>query len=381
MNDPSRDVLLKEMLIALRESQSTTTKLEAGQILANGGWAVFPLPNNMKNDFSGGDHGVRGPALSYLHATTDAGIFTEMAESVMSRHECRDVNVALAPGRCAVPLMVIDLDGGEAIDKFWAEGWSRGHADLGLWLSVKTTRPDRGGHMYFACPDDRRFGNGIHRWGGEIRCAKGHVVMPPSTTEFGRYAWRGETIVQGPEWVVEGLPASAGGNYRNVKREELGAWMDELSQAEWTSYGRKAVDNLLGELRLARPGAFKQSRNYTMCRVVARVMDLALHYELPALDALEEVKDTFFSLFSTEELSARSVGGEFIRSVESWARNKEGLETRIDDVRGCSEWIRKRTGDERRSARAQTLEVSDVIRSDRGHFRASVNNWKASIGK
>lgn len=372
---------LEEMLIGLRESQSATTKLEAGEILAHAGWAVFPMPNNMKNDFTSEELGIRGPALSHLHATTDAGRFSAMAEDVMRRHECRDVNIALKPGACAVPLMVVDLDGGAAIDAFWKEAWERGHADVGLWLSVKTTRADRGGHMYFACPGDRQFGNGIHRWGGEIRCAKGHVVMPPSTTELGRYAWRGESIVQAPEWVVEGLPVSAGGSYRNIKRETIGAWVEELSQAEWTAYGRAAYEGLKDELLMARPGFGRQSRNATMFRVVARILDLSLEYELPAIDALDEVRQVFFSLFGVDELAHRNIGGEFVRSIEAWARNKEDLESRVADVKGLGDWVRARTGADRREVKDITAELAEQIKSERPVFRASVNNWKARIGK
>lgn len=359
---------LDEMMIALRESREATTKLEAGQILANGGWAVFPLPDLMKFD-----HG-----LSYLNATTDPGIFTEMAEDVMEKNECRDVNVALAPARCAVPLMVIDLDGGEAIDSFWKEAWARGHADVGLWLGVKTTRADRGGHMYFVAPAGKAFGNGTHRWGGEIRSAKGHVVMPPSTTAIGRYAWRGETVVQAPEWVVEGLPQSAGGNYRQVKHETLGEWLDDLSQAEWTSYARTAYVNLLDELKNARPGFGRHGRNPTLSRVVNRVLDLALDYELPALEALSEIKDVYFGLFGSDE--DRDLGGEFRRCVESWARNKDGLEERVEDVKGLQAWIASHGGPARKARENIALE-SEIISRQRGHLRSSANNWKASIGK
>jgi hypothetical protein len=363
------ETLLAEMLIALRESMSVPTKLEAGQLLAYGGWAVFPVPDQAKFD----------NRLSYLNATTDPGIFREMADDVMSRHECRDVNVCLCPGKSAVPLLVIDLDGADAITRFRDEAWERGHADLGLWLRVNTTRPDEGRHAYFSVPSGGAFGNGKHRWGGEVRSAKGHVVMPPSSTALGRYTWSGEALKEAPDWLVEGLPSAGGGGYRRVPREELGEWLESLSQAEWTSYARAAFEGLLAELREARSRG--NGRNPTLAKVLNRVLDLALDGELSALEALADVQATYLTLFDEEEKASRNLGGEFIRCVESWTRNKEGLEDRLASLDGLQAWVRSRTGDEKKETRAAATVLSAHIKQERPAFRSAINDWKARIGK
>lgn len=369
MAEPGEDPRLAEMLVALRESLSVPTKLAAGEILAHGGWAVFPLPDLAKFD----------NRLSYLNATVDPGVFRDMADDVMSRHECRDINVALCPAKSAVPLLVIDLDGADAITRFRDEAWERGHADLGLWLRANTTRPDEGRHAYFSVPSGGAFGNGKHRWGGEVRSAKGHVVMPPSSTALGRYTWSGETLREAPDWVLDGLPSAGAGGYRRVPREELGEWLESLSRGEWTNYARAAFSGLLQELEEAR--AHGRGRNPSLAKVINRLMDIALDGELPALEALAEVQRVYFSLFDPEERLSRNLGGEFIRCVESWTRNKDELESRLASLDALQAWVRARSGAEKKDVREAAARLENSIKQERPAFRGAINDWKARIGK
>lgn len=370
---------LESMLIAMRESQTVPTKKQAGEILANGGWAVFPLPNGMKFD----------KGLSYLHATVDPGRFAEMADWQMQRHECRDVNIALAPGKCIVPLLVVDLDGTEAITRFWEDATGRGHADVPLWLRVNTTRQDHGRHIYFASPGGVQYSNSSHRWGGEIRSGKGHVVVPPSTTETGRYTWAGEKLYSAPDWVLEGLHAArAASGGRNMADDEISATLDILSLWAWTSYGEAAVNNLLQELADARPGDPNAGRNATLARVTYRVLDLALERQVPAMEGISRVASTYQELFYGEE--GRNPHGELLRCVRSWMNNKEDLEDGLAGNYELAQWVAKRgqmtVGDEEARERIQEMTAAEhdanmVLKWTRGKRHRAGSDWKKGLNK
>ena len=109
-----------------------------------------------------------------------------------------------------------DLDGAEAIQRFFDDAMNHGHVDIGMWLRVNTTRPDHGRHLYFAAPDGKQWSNSPHIWGGDVRSGRGHVVMPPSTTETGMYTWVGEKLYGAPDWVIEGL---RGGRVKDGSRD------------------------------------------------------------------------------------------------------------------------------------------------------------------
>lgn len=325
-----------EMMIALRESQSVPTKLEAGIILAQGGWAIFPAPNNAKFDVG----------LSYLSATTDPARFNDMAQDVMLRNECHDVNICLAPGKCTVPLIVVDLDGTQAIQSFFDDAVGHGHLDVQMWLRVNTTRVDHGRHIYFVSPDGEQWSNSSHVWGGEVRSGRGHVVMPPSTTETGRYTWAGEKLYAAPQWVIDGLK---GGRVKNAERtgyktdDEIETILYNLSQWGCTSYGRTALNNLLAEMRDSMPGAGIDGRNPRLSRSINRMLDLAVSRDLNAYEALGEIADQYQALFSPDE-THRSPLGEVRRCVESWMNNHDTAELDADNANVVMAWANARGG-------------------------------------
>lgn len=323
---------LESMMLAKRDSMTVPTKREAGRILADGGWSVFPVPN-----FAKLDHG-----FSYRSSTIDPGVWEVMCEDIMRRNECLDVNVCLAPAKCLVPLLVIDLDGAASIQAFFSNAIDAGHVDVEMWMRVNTTRPDHGRHVYFVSPEGRRFGNSKHKWGGEVRSAKGHVVMPPSTTELGRYTWVGEKLYEAPQWVLENLRMASHSGDHATGDETVEAILQAMSQCESTSYGEVGLANMLKELGDARPGSPQGGRNPTLSKVVNRVLDLALERHLSALVALSEVQRVYVSLFSVDEMQARSPGGEFVRCVHSWIRNKEDLDDSIRSLEGVTGFLSSR---------------------------------------
>lgn len=346
---------LQDMLIALRESQCVPTKREAGELLCEGGWSVFPLPDMAKYD----------EGLSYRNATRDPARWSDMCDWQMSRHESRDVNIGLWPAGCAVPLLVIDLDGAEAIWRFFNDAQAHGHVDVELWLRVNTTRPDHGRHIYFAAPDSRGYSNSTHRWGGDVRSGRGHVVLPPSTTGHGRYTWVGDKLYTAPEWVVEGLHAarsgSRGGGARSA--DELKAMLAALSTCEPTSYGRAAVTGLEGELRDARPGDAKAGRNASLARSVYRALDLALEGSFPAEEAVSRLAGVYETLFFDEP--DRAWAGEVVRCVRSWADMHPDLETELADARAAREWAAGGLAAPREAA-SDTLAASPAESTDSG---------------
>lgn len=302
-------------------------------ILAAGGWAVFPVPNNAKFD----------TGLSYLSATTDPAKFWDMAENVMQRHECHDVNVALCPGKCAVPLIVVDLDGVEAMWRFFDSAREGGHADLDLWLRVNTTRADLGRHMYFVAPGGKQWANSTHIWGGDVRSGRGHVVMPPSSTELGRYTWAGEALYQAPPWVMEGLRGGAVGNAsRDGEKsdEEINELLEELSQWNCDSYGRTALNNMLAEMQDARAGDQAGGRNPHLSKTINRVMDLSVERRLNALESINEIIDVYVDLFSPDE--GRNPLQEVLRCVRSWFRNHETVSVDAEAANSMQDWANSR---------------------------------------
>lgn len=326
------------MLTSLRESLTVPTKRDAGIILAEGGWAVFPIPDNAKFD----------TGLSYLHATTDGARFNDLAEDVMLRNECHDVNVALCPGKCAVPLIVVDLDGAQAVWNFFDDAKANGATEekLQTLLRVNTTRIDHGRHIYFAAPDGKAWSNSLHKWGGEVRSGRGHVVMPPSTTGKGRYTWVGEMLYTAPSWVVEGLRGGAVGNASrdgDKSDEEIQKLLDDMSAWQTDSYARTAMNNMLAELSEARPGAGTDGRNPLLSKTINRVMDLAAEGRLNANQAVSEVAEMYESLFSPDE-THRSPIGEVVRCVRSWFRNHETVRIDVADTQVLHSWAQSRGG-------------------------------------
>lgn len=356
------------MLAALRESQTVPTKREAGRILARGGWAVFPLPDNMKFDNGLG-------AFTYKHASDDPRAWDAACDVQMARSECLDVNVGLAPAFCSVPLLVVDLDGQDAIDRFAKDAWDRGHADLGLWLRANTTRPDQGRHAYFVSPDGMHFGNSQHAWGGDIRSAKGHVVMPPSTTGIGRYTWVGELLNTAPDWVVEGLAAKTptdspdAGNH--VTDAQVFDVLASFSQGAATPYGKVALDNLLREFEHCVPGTQRAGRNPTLQRVLCRALDLSMDGHLDATEAVREVTRVYVHLVSGDPNHAQPEH-EIRRTIESWVRRKSGVLEAAEANAGAMAWASGRSSAEaasellHKAREARTLiapKVSEYLRA------------------
>lgn len=330
---------LDTMMLALRESKEKPTRLEAGMCLAEGGWAVFPLRDGEKyNEQATG-------AVNHLKATRDPARFHEMATFVMEQTQTTDINIGLYPHGCAVPLLVIDLDGSESIRTFFDTAVGFGHVDVSMWLRVNSTRPDHGRHIYFTLPPDSPgYSNSQHVWGGDVRSARGYCVMPPSMHEGRFYTWSGEKLYQAPEWVLQYLNEAKfreGGN--NYNAEEVGRMLDAMSRHMGTAYGDAALDNLLHEITYAVEGDIVNGRHPAMVKAVYRSLDLALDMHVNALDAINRIYEVYGNLFDGSERDKRH--NEVIKNVQWWFNNRDGVTGDVTDLQGVREWVVAHGGD------------------------------------
>jgi hypothetical protein len=330
-----------DMVEAAYDAARCSRGVVAGATLAHGGWAVFPVPAGKKFDSGTG-------ANSYATATIDPGIFEERARDVMDRWDCDDVNVALTPGRCATPLVVVDLDGATAVQAFWDSGLEAGEAGDAIqsWFKAKTPRKDVGRHVYFTTPSGVAYGNSHHTWGGDVRSGRGHVVVPPSRVSAGPYELLGDVLVEAPAWVLAGFKAgvvATTGNpsVNSFDAAELTDVVDRLSAWQGDAYGVKTVGYLAAELRASAQtsGRGGDGRNPTMVKAVCRALDLALEGRVNAREALDLLASEYTMALWDEK--KRDPAAELTRTIQSWARRKELLVAQLEATEGNFAWARR----------------------------------------
>lgn len=334
---------VQDMIEAAWDAQAARTRIDAGAVLAQGGWSVFPLPDGQKFDTGG------QIAQSYMTATIDPGVFVERAEWNLDRWNCSDVNLGLSPAKCIVPLLAIDLDGAEAINGFFQSGIAAGETAerMGSWLRCKTTRPEGGRHVYFISPYGQGYHNAQHAWGGEVRSAAGHVVAPPSVTPDGRYELLGTTLIEAPTWVLLGSHANAitGPQHQrtHVNRSQLNDIVQRLSDERWPGdkYGEVALNRHLEEIKASgtRVGDVRHGRNPTMTKAVYRILDLALDGRLLAQPALDAIADAYVGLFAFDgpgEQDKRAQ--EIVRAVNSWCEKATDLKEKLQSRDDAHKW-------------------------------------------
>jgi hypothetical protein len=164
--------------------------------------------------------------------------------------------------------------------------------------------------------------------------------------------------------------------------EEINELLENLSQWTATSYGRKALDNMLDEMNVARAGDQQGGRNPHLSKTINRVMDLAVERHLNALEAINEVADTYVTLFSPDE--GRNPLGEVVRCVNSWFRNHETVGIDAEDANVMQEWANARGG----GALQALPDVSAMPEGDRSPAggsrkprRRRREDWKAKANK
>lgn len=284
---------------ALHEAAMLDNGVEAGDLLASHGWAVFPVPVAHERDtcpacrslpaerVCRGKHDQARGALDYRAATLAPDEWRRMALDVMSRHEVPDVNIACSPWRCVVPLVGIDLDGPEAVAGFY-----RVNPDFDAFLRVESSGKGGGQHVYAL--GFREPLAGTHRWGGEVRAARGHLMLPPSLVEGRRDYYRpvGRVLRQARD--TKGLTGarrgSAGPGAPSMTSEtEIEEVLDRLSLRPPSRSGQARLAGKLAALAEAAPG----SRYPSMVSAVACAVWLARQGGVPLRWALDTITNVY----------------------------------------------------------------------------------------
>lgn len=206
------------------------------------GWPVFRL-SKAKVPLKG-SHG-------HLDATTDPVLIRQWWDVA------NPPNIGLACGE----IVVIDLDGVEALQSPWGNALASATAANGGLPATLGVATRRGAHLYFRSPPgvEIRTRNEPRPKAGapgvDIKAHGGYVVMPPSTSKGFTYAWIGapEPAVM-PPWLVAwvdscggtsrppapkpvpvGMPAHlqgrAGARLSERREEATGAELDRLWEA------------------------------------------------------------------------------------------------------------------------------------------------------
>jgi hypothetical protein len=173
------------------------------------GIPVFPLGDRTKLP--------RPKSHGHLDATTD------LAQIEAWWTKCPNANVAM---RCTL-YFVFDVDprngGDESLRLLIAE-----HGPLPDTLSQITAR--KGTQYFFLQPDQREVTGCVGLWDGiDIKGAKGYVVLPPSETPDGVYAWDGEKnpqdqpILPAPEWLLTAIFEKQSNDAENAPASDTGA--------------------------------------------------------------------------------------------------------------------------------------------------------------
>lgn len=155
-------------------------RLTAALAYAARGWAVFPLQPGTKEPYPG-SHGFKD-------ASTDQAVVTAWWEAQP------EANIGLATGPVS-GVYVLDVDEGVRSDgtaKTGSESLEALEQAHGALPTTPLAVTPRGGrHLFFAYPEEGRWGNTQGRLGPDLdtRGDGGYVVLAPSSTEDGAYEW------------------------------------------------------------------------------------------------------------------------------------------------------------------------------------------------
>ena len=312
------------MVAGLRLAATLTDGMAAGRVLAEAGWAVFPVPlahpggscdtcrfvYEKKGRECHGKHDQGPRAAIYAQATTDADAWAAMCASALERHPVLDVNIAVSPWRCAVPLIGLDLDGRDAVAAF---------SDYTAPDTLRVTTAGKGGGMHVYVSGASKPLAGTHTWGGEIRSVYGHLMLPPSliwgTRDY--YTPRGERF----------LPAEALGDVMSTAKTarsrkggtisdaDIDPLIDRLSVHPATGSARQRLIDRLAAIEAAPPG----ERYPTTMRAVASAVALAHMNALPLRWALSVIESTYSDAVAMEDRDPHAQ----VRDMAAWVLGEE----------------------------------------------------------
>lgn len=229
---------------------------------AKAGWPVFPVGTDKK------------PMTK--HGFEDATVHEGLIDEHWRQHP--DANVALG-----IPegLVVLDFDPRNGAPSPSVFQWG-----VSPPMTVRT--PSGGCHLYFTVPRGVEL---VGKWmpGIDVKAGgKGYVLLPPSRTDAGEYAWEfgGFVVREGwppplPQWILTALTK------RELSLDFASATTTSEATFPWdlgTRYGQFGLEQQLGFLSMAQNG----ERNNRLNRVGYRVGQLVAGGELKEA-ALHEV--------------------------------------------------------------------------------------------
>jgi hypothetical protein len=337
-NDETSD----RMIRAAHDAATMPTGRDAGAMLSAAGWAVFPVPVGHDRDGCSacpptkapceGKHDTGLSAMYYRHASTSPQTWITNAVGVMRRHRVTDVNIAVVPWMCAVPLIGIDLDGGEAVDGFPAL-----HTGS---FRVETSGKGVGRHVYLA--GAKAAITGLHRWGGEVRSDRGHLMMAPSLVADRRDYYRPvggrfpDVSDPAMDEVLAGVSASSSGVGADaLPEDEVWETVLAFSRRPAQPWAVAKLDYYLDRLAQAGPG----DRHPKMVAAVGCAVACAGRGGLPLRWALERVTEVFGTVLWGE--ADRNPEREVL-AVAAWTLGQQRARTDeiyIDD--DLIEWARR----------------------------------------
>jgi hypothetical protein len=313
------------MLAALRQVQEADEPLsgfEAGEILVAAGWACFPVPAGRKFD----------QGYSYIDATTSPAEWRELVTRLQARNRyITDVNVAVCPFKCAVPMTVVDHDSAVGLFDFTNEWHDK---TGGAPDTLRIASPSGNEHYWFE--NEEPLANGYHPWGGETRSANGHVLLPPSWADEGSYQainFNRPVRIDDVPWVLRGGRRRADDRERSrLTHSDVDIEIAKLSVREWAPGGHDMLNAIISKMTsVGHPG-----RNPAMAAAVNDMLDASLTGLIPAREGLALLGAAYAKHVSDTRDEEQALG-EVARMSKVWVERHPHL----DDEIGAVAWAQK----------------------------------------
>ena len=314
----------QNLVRSLYAAQLLPTGADAGALLAVGGWAVFPVPeahdpvgcqscewiHSKRGTWCQGKSDQGPDAMSYKNASTDESQWWDSVQQVRKRHGVSDVNIAVSPWRCAVPMIGIDLDGPEAVAAFLAE-----HDQAYRWLRIRSSGKGGGRHVYIASDKPVQ---GRNPWGGEYRADAGHLMLPPSAVNGTRVYYRPAGLVISSL----GLKVARGGRVSDGKGSASAvpdAALDDLINRLSTSVPAPAAQRRLFQHLDAISQADPGTRYPTTMSAVAAAVAMARTDILPLRWAMSCIEKAYGDAVAGESRDPKAQ----VRDMVAWTLGQE----------------------------------------------------------
>lgn len=184
----------------------------------------------------------------HLDATTDPAL-------IRSWFENHDLNLGIACG----DIVVLDLDGADALTSPWGKSLAGTAAANGGLPETRVARTRRGVHLYFRAPSGStiRTRNEPRRTAGDsgvdIKAHGGYVVLPPSISKGFTYRWANDApIAELPPWLITWIEGCGGQRAAPAAAVELPAHLAGRAGAGLAGRASLSIQDAIGPEDLER---------------------------------------------------------------------------------------------------------------------------------